>query len=181
MCAPPAPRQLPAAPPPFPAPHSPPCPSPPSRVVQVAAQRGPGHHLDGVALFKWDLGALYALPILVFGFNSHPNVVAVFTELARVPRHLITSQQHGGPGGHIRYVTLLGAYGPKAVTHRLVGMIGVVQTALLLIWSGYVAVGAAGYVAYPATVGDNVLNTFPGGDALMQVSQCSTRSQAGTR
>ncbi len=29
---------------------------------------------DGVELFKWDFGALFAIPIIVFGFNCHANV-----------------------------------------------------------------------------------------------------------
>ena len=36
---------------------------------------------------------------------------------------------------------------------------------------GYVAVGVAGYVAYPGTVGGNVLNSFPEDDRLMQVAR----------
>ena len=31
---------------------------------------------DGVELFKWDFGALFAIPIIVFGFNCHANVRA---------------------------------------------------------------------------------------------------------
>jgi amino acid permease len=29
---------------------------------------------DGVELFRWDFGALFAIPIIVFGFNCHANV-----------------------------------------------------------------------------------------------------------
>ncbi len=32
---------------------------------------------DGVELFKWDFGALFAIPIIVFGFNCHANVRAL--------------------------------------------------------------------------------------------------------
>ena len=31
---------------------------------------------DGVELFRWDFGALFAIPIIVFGFNCHANVRA---------------------------------------------------------------------------------------------------------
>ena len=63
------------------------CPPPPPPPLQAALHREP--HLAGVVLFKVDVSALYAVPIIVFGFNCHPNVVAVFTELARDPGRLI--------------------------------------------------------------------------------------------
>ncbi len=37
--------------------------------------------LDGVELIRFDFGALFALPIVVFGFNCHANAVAIFQEL----------------------------------------------------------------------------------------------------
>lgn len=32
-----------------------------------------------ISLFHWDVGALFAIPIIVFGFNCHANVVTIFT------------------------------------------------------------------------------------------------------
>ena len=32
-----------------------------------------------ILLFRGDFGALFAIPIIVFGFNSHANVVTIFT------------------------------------------------------------------------------------------------------
>lgn len=34
---------------------------------------------EHVALFHWDIRALFAIPIVVFGFNCHANVVTVMT------------------------------------------------------------------------------------------------------
>lgn len=31
-----------------------------------------------ILLFRWDFGALFAIPIIVFGFNCHANVVTIF-------------------------------------------------------------------------------------------------------
>lgn len=39
--------------------------------VQMAVERGT---TDDLVLFKWDFGALFAIPIIVFGFNCHANV-----------------------------------------------------------------------------------------------------------
>ena len=50
--------------------------------------------------------------------------------------------------------------GPNPRTRKMIGMISVIL-------AGYLAVGFAGYVAYPHTVSSNVLKTFPG-NPLMQ-------------
>ena len=71
----------------------------------------------------------------------------------------------------MRYWTLLGAYGPKAASHRLVGMVGIIQTALMLILVGYVCVGACGYIAFPDTVKPNILESFPEDDGFVQVAR----------
>ena len=42
---------------------------------------------------------------------------------------------------------------------------------VLIIMTGYEAVGVAGYLAYPTTVASNVLNTFPPGDPFMQLAR----------
>jgi len=36
---------------------------------------------EGVELIRLDWGALFALPIVVFGFNCHANAVAIFQEV----------------------------------------------------------------------------------------------------
>ena len=35
--------------------------------------------LSDVKLFRWTFDALFAVPIVVFGFNCHANVVTIFT------------------------------------------------------------------------------------------------------
>jgi amino acid permease len=50
--------------------------------------------------------------------------------------------------------------------------LGVIIVAMSLIAAGYVAVGVAGYAAYPTTVSSNILNTFPANDTAMQVGSC---------
>ena len=50
----------------------------------------------------------------------------------------------------------------------MIGMISVILAAIALIMVGYLAVGFAGYLAFPRTVSSNVLKTFPD-TAIMQV------------
>ena len=36
---------------------------------------------EGVELIRLDFGALFAIPIVVFGFNCHANAVPIFQEV----------------------------------------------------------------------------------------------------
>lgn len=45
------------------------------RGSQIAADRG---DFSDVKLFNWSFDALFAIPIVVFGFNCHANVVTIF-------------------------------------------------------------------------------------------------------
>ena len=51
--------------------------------------------------------------------------------------------------------------GPKPRTRKMIGMLSVILAAIGVILIGYLAVGVAGYLAYPRTVSSNVLKTFP--------------------
>jgi len=55
----------------------------------------------------------------------------------------------------------------------------VILAAVFIIFSGYLAVGFAGYLAYPTTVSSNVLKTFPKRPILLKVRCCP--SFAGRR
>lgn len=46
------------------------------RGSEIAADRG---DFDDIKLFNWSFDALFAIPIVVFGFNCHANVVTIFT------------------------------------------------------------------------------------------------------
>lgn len=61
---------------------------PTSHVLPQAASTRPSFW-DGVTLFNLDMGALYSVSIVVFGFNCHANVVGVFWELEHYPNKLI--------------------------------------------------------------------------------------------
>lgn len=49
------------------------------RSGELVAQRG---DWSDVHTFRWDYQALFAIPIVVFGFNCHANVVTIFSCVA---------------------------------------------------------------------------------------------------
>lgn len=51
----------------------------------------------------------------------------------------------------------------------MIGMLGVIASALGIIMSGYLLVGSAGYIAYPLNANSNILNSFPADDHIIQV------------
>ncbi|KAF6257139.1 transmembrane amino acid transporter protein-domain-containing protein [Scenedesmus sp. NREL 46B-D3] len=120
----------------------------------------------GVTLLNTDIQALYAISIVVFGFNCHANVVSVFYELEHYPHRLITQL----PAEPTDYHTL-GPLVPKPYTYKLIGMLGAILSAQGIILVGYMAVGVAGYLAYPVKVSSNVLNSFGADDVAIQVAR----------
>ncbi|KAF8059975.1 slc38a7 [Scenedesmus sp. PABB004] len=118
----------------------------------------------GVALFRGDVTALYAISIAVYGFNCHANVVSVFYELEHYPSPLIPRL----PASPSAFQGL-GRLAPKPRTYKLIGMLGAILSAQAVIFVGYMAVGIAGFLAYPDNVSSNILNSFPPDDVLMQV------------
>ena len=50
-----------------------------TRGTQIVQRRPQDIRYDNVALFHWDFQALFAIPIVVFGFNCHANVVTIMT------------------------------------------------------------------------------------------------------
>uniref|UniRef100_A0A7S0RPD5 Amino acid transporter transmembrane domain-containing protein n=1 Tax=Chlamydomonas leiostraca TaxID=1034604 RepID=A0A7S0RPD5_9CHLO len=132
--------------------------------VRAALQRG--SVLEGVELFRFDAGALYAIPIIVFGFNCHANVVSIFSELASTPDVLMSASLV--PGSPAHYQSL--PYGPKPQSYKLVNMLHVIVAAILLIMGGYMTVGVAGYVGFLTPAG-NVMDSLDAGDRVVQVAQ----------
>ena len=46
------------------------------RGTEIVVERG---DIGEVKLFNWGFEALFAIPIVVFGFNCHANVVTIFS------------------------------------------------------------------------------------------------------
>ena len=53
-----------------------------ARSAQMVTERG---DRADIKLFHWDYQALFAIPIVVFGFNCHANVVTIFSCACRNP------------------------------------------------------------------------------------------------
>lgn len=123
--------------------------------------------MEGVALIKWDLAALYAVPIVCFGFNCHANVVSIFSELTDEAEQSLITSLPSSP----RDYRALPALAPRPATYKLINMLSVIITGIMVILVGYVIVGCAGYVGYPDTVGGNVLNALPADNIFVQVAQ----------
>eukprot|EP00878_Enallax_costatus_P031957 GHUV01035035.1.p1 GENE.GHUV01035035.1~~GHUV01035035.1.p1 ORF type:complete len:465 (+),score=99.11 GHUV01035035.1:975-2369(+) len=121
-----------------------------------------------ITLFNVDVNALYAISIVVFGFNCHANVVSVFYELEHYPHPLLP----GLPASPVAYHSM-GPLAPKPYTYKLIGMLGAIITYMTIILLGYTAVGITGYLAYPTSVSSNILNTFSASDVLIQVARAA--------
>ena len=67
---------------------------------------------------------------------------------------------------------------PRPYTYKLIGMLGIIIVSMSLIATGYIAVGTAGYAAFPQDVSSNILNTFPPDDVVMQVGCTAGASEA---
>ena len=78
----------------------------------------------------------------------------------------------GMPARPLDYQALPGNWMPRPRTRKLIGMLGVIAAGIALIMLGYLAVGFAGYLAFPTHVASNILNSFSSKDHLMQ-ARCS--------
>ncbi|KAI8476075.1 MAG: AAAP aminoacid transporter 5 [Monoraphidium minutum] len=124
----------------------------------------------GVLLWQPDLRqALYAVSILVFGFNSSANTITIFSELDNFPHRLVVLL----PPSPTSYASLPNRFAPRPSTYKLIGMIGIIIVSMCLLAAGYTVVGAAGYAAFRAAVNSNVLNNFPADDPVIQVARAT--------
>lgn len=130
--------------------------------------RARGSPWEDVHWFNWDFKALFAIPIIVFGFNCHANVVTVFDELGDEPDVLVTSMPRD-PRQYRRHSSTVLA--PKPRTLKMIGMISVIISSVSIIMVGYLAVGFAGYLTYPNDIDSNVLKSFPYSPILLKIAR----------
>ncbi|KAI8469768.1 MAG: transmembrane amino acid transporter protein-domain-containing protein [Monoraphidium minutum] len=136
------------------------------RGIQTAAARP--DPWAGISWIHWDAPALYAVSLVIFGFNCHANVVSVFVELEHRPTRLVP----GLPASPDEYSSL-GPLAPKPSTYKLIGMLGAIISYMVIIFLGYASVGFTGYLAYPDSVNSNVLNSFPADDITIQIARAA--------
>ncbi|PNH08390.1 putative sodium-coupled neutral amino acid transporter 7 [Tetrabaena socialis] len=133
--------------------------------MQIALSRP--RLMEGVKLFEVNYDSLFAIPIVVFGFNCHSTVVSIFHELEEVPDRLV-SVLPSSPSAYRRF-----RYVPRPSSRKLVGMLGVIMSSTGLIMLVYVMVGATGYLAFPGSVNSNILVSFPQDDVPVQIARAA--------
>ncbi|PNW81882.1 hypothetical protein CHLRE_06g264450v5 [Chlamydomonas reinhardtii] len=134
------------------------------RGMQIALQRP--DLMAGVRLFEMDYDSLFAIPIVVFGFNCHAMVVSIFQELEPAPGLLLPAVLPSSPSAFRRW-----RYLPRPDSRKLVGMLGVIMSSTSLVLLAYAIVGITGYLAFPGYVSSNILVSFPQDDPLVQVAR----------
>lgn len=98
-------------------------------------------------------------------------------ELQRAPQVLISAL----PNTPADFAAVPLSIAPRPKTYKMIGMISVILSAIFVIMAGYLAVGFAGYLAFPTTVSSNVLNSFAADDPLIQVGFGTTSRPASPR
>jgi sodium-coupled neutral amino acid transporter 7/8 len=101
--------------------------------------------LEGINLYFTDLSSyLFAIPVVVFGFNCHANVVVVMHELETSNSPCPASSRR---------------------SKKLLSMISVILCSVSLIAAGYLSVGFAGYATYLNDTPSNILQALPQAEA----------------
>lgn len=118
-----------------------------------------------------------AIPIMIFGFQCHCQVITVFQELHPDSDPLIyypPSPETGETGWSLQpWLTLLGRRLRKPRTKKLTVMTEIIISAITMTCLGYVIVGLSGYAAFPNSVSSNILNSFPSDDGAMQLARAA--------
>lgn len=127
---------------------------------------------DHVSAWNTSFQFFDALPILVFGFQCHCQVVTVFEELDPDAKPLFASSSNlPGLEEPVGLVARVGRDPDRPRSRKLASMTEIIICAIGATAIGYSIVGASGYLAFPTTVTSNVLNSFSGRDPAIQVAR----------
>lgn len=142
--------------------------------------RGHKHSMEGFHPFSPNFMA--AVPITVFGLQCHAQVASVYDSLSEELLHtwlrassFSTLERNNGVPLLSEWYRLRSIsrrkgsrhqHSPKVLVMTMVIVVAISTTAL-----GYAVVGLSAYMAYPASVQSNVLNTFPETDTLIQIAR----------
>ncbi|KXZ52259.1 hypothetical protein GPECTOR_10g890 [Gonium pectorale] len=121
--------------------------------------------LEGVELLVVNYDSLFAIPIIVFGFNCHSTVVSIFHELEPTPT-VVVPVLPSSPSAFRRF-----RYIPRPASRKLVGMLSVIMASTSLVMAVYVTVGISGYMAFPDNVSSNILMSFDRDDIMVQIAR----------
>ncbi|KAG2500250.1 hypothetical protein HYH03_001828 [Edaphochlamys debaryana] len=120
---------------------------------------------EGVELFSLNYHSLFAIPIVVFGFNCHSMIVSIFAELDPTPT-IVVPALPPSPSYFRRF-----RYIPRPNSRKLLGMLSVIMASSVLVLTVYVAMGVSGYMAFPDHISANILVSFDQNDPIVNVAR----------
>lgn len=151
---------------------------------------GPDYSWGKVRAVNASPSFLTALPLVVFGFQCHTNVISVWEELEPRPCFFRAATPPAIPppaAAEAGGLESLPAQEEQAVgqgaaaaqgsrqrrpkSEKLVGMARVVVVAVALTGLFYSCVGLAGYLAFPTSAQSNITLNFAADDPLIQVAR----------
>ena len=122
------------------------------RVSRGGAVGSAGFRGGAADLWRFDERSVLALPILVFAFQCHIQVLSIYAEL-REERGVSPAEESGEDA--------------KAARRRVMGRVATTATTMCLV--GYLAVGACAYLTHP-DIDSNMLKSYDASDPRMLVA-----------
>ena len=122
------------------------------RVSRDGAVGSAGFRGGAADLWRFDERSVLALPILVFAFQCHIQVLSIYAEL-REERGVSPAEESGEDA--------------KAARRRAMGRVATAATTMCLV--GYLAVGACAYLTHP-DIDSNMLKSYDASDPRMLVA-----------
>ena len=138
------------------------------RVSRRGAVGSAGFRGGAADLWRFDERSVLALPILVFAFQCHIQVLSIYAELREERRAPGARAEESGKD----------AEDAKAARRRTMGRVATAATTMCLV--GYLAVGACAYLSHP-DIDSNMLKSYGASDPYMLVATvCMALSAIGS-
>ncbi|KAI3436527.1 hypothetical protein D9Q98_005944 [Chlorella vulgaris] len=136
------------------------------RSVQIVL--APDYSWASVRAFNPSPSFLSALPLIIFAFHCHTNLVSIWDELEDRPRLFFPAA--GSPRKPHSDAQVAGQPGVRG-SRKLAGMTHVVAAGVSITGLFYTLVALAGYLAFPVTARSNIILNFSQHDWLMQAAR----------
>jgi amino acid permease len=128
------------------------------KISRRGAVGSAGFRGGGADLWRFDERSVLALPILVFAFQCHIQVLSIYAELRE--------ERARDPGARAEE-SGEDAEDAKAARRRTMGRVATAATTMCLV--GYLAVGACAYLSHP-DIESNMLKSYDASDPYMLVA-----------
>jgi hypothetical protein len=128
------------------------------KISRRGAVGSAGFRGGGADLWRFDERSVLALPILVFAFQCHIQVLSIYAELRE--------ERARDPGARAEE-SGEDAEDAKAARRRTMGRVATAATTMCLV--GYLAVGACAYLSHP-DIDSNMLKSYDASDPYMLVA-----------